>query len=168
MGNSHSHTYADYRRGVWMRKNPQLASGTNQRRRTRSLVDEYLPEFGHTPTGNQMQSSSPQKTSAEASHNKKEVREAAKYKPDARFMNAPMPPLMTHTPAQAEALKARERPRAVATSPLVPPEDRTLYRSSMPPSIQGDDNIHVHFQRSSAKGAHDHSCDRPRTPYPAR
>ncbi|KAL6716135.1 hypothetical protein ACLMJK_005701 [Lecanora helva] len=159
MGNSQSHTYADHQRSIWMRK----STSTAQRPRTRSLVDEYLPDFRHSPKPTPMQH---QVVGSSIPRSNGNAQNGSSTAPDARFMSAPMPPTMTHTLAQAEALKAVRKQRPNPVSPLVPPLDRSTQRHSMPPSLDDSNGAHVHFQGASEHEDHDHSHDRPRTPYP--
>ena len=95
MGNSQSHCYADHQRGLWARKSPSHVSGHTSRRRTRSLVDEYLPDYGlkpkplHAPPVKSVPSKG-------NSHKEQETRVAADFTPDPRFFTAPMPPSMDY------------------------------------------------------------------------
>ena len=179
MGNSQSHTYADHQRDVWMRKSPQLASGGKPRRRTRSLVDEYLPDFGHTSTYNEPQGPEVHpEPSGKFRLGNQETHETPSKLPDPRFLNAPMPPSMNVTPAQLAVLRASTRNPASTIKPLQP-NDHIEHGRSMPPPIicpksrivnnsarSGDTEPHIQFQQPPLKGSHDHSHGRPRTPYP--
>ena len=134
MGNSQSHAYADRQRAAWIQNSPNPKLRPDALRRTRSPTDDFMPEFGYTPS------------------------------PHGRQIPRTNPTLAGSTLASSN--NGRSAPNE-AEAPNVHGGHRIEPTGTMPPSPARDTcDGHVHFEGESVRGIHDHSHDRPRTPYP--